>query len=147
MKIKALRDMSEYGVDLQEEVDYRKQNDACIDLVACKPVYLPGSGLNNQIIPSGIAVELPRAYMALILPRSGHAKNHCIQILGGVIDNGYRGEILINLINLGKYPVSFPVGTRIAQLLILPFYQAKLEWVTDLSPTERGEDGHGSTGI
>lgn len=146
MKIKAVRDLSEHEVNIKDLVKYAHRLDACIDLVCCEPVTLNAGGLSNVLVHSGIAVELPISTMGLILPRSGHAMNG-IHVLGGVIDEGYRGEIIINLINHGKYARSFPVGTRIAQLLVLPYCHVNLEWVEELSDSSRGETGHGSTGI
>ncbi len=145
MKIKALRDLSEYGINLQEVVGYRHGDDAGIDLITCEPVHI--TPFNFKTVPSGVAVEFPSAHFGRILPRSGLALSKGIQILGGVIDNGFRGEIIINLLNSGREAVAFPVGARIAQLVVLPYYKAKLEWTDDLSETQRGKSGHGSTGI
>jgi dUTP pyrophosphatase len=149
MKIKALRNLSEYDIDLQKVVQYKHSNDAGIDLVTCETVFLPASGLQHVTVPSGIAIELPSNYYAQILPRSGQASTGGLHVLGGVIDNGYRGELLITLINLGRHSISFPVGARVAQLVVLPYYKAELEWMEEFehfTQTDRGKDGHGSTG-
>lgn len=143
MKIKALRD----DVDLKNIVKYAYNNDACIDLVCCKHTWIPA--YTNRIIPSGIAIEFPAGTFGLVLPRSGLAAAHRISILGGVIDNGYRGEIMVNIMNHGNTPVALGLGERMAQLGVLNYFRAKLEWLEDyehFTSTDRGDAGHGSTG-
>lgn len=148
MKIKQVRNVSKWDskLDLQEVVKYAYEDAACIDLVCCKTTHVPAFSNSKPPIPTGIAIELPAATFGLILPRSGLAKEHGISILGGVIDNDYRGEILVNLRNNSNKAVVFDVGDRVAQLAVLPYFRVSLQWVDELSETNRGESGHGSTG-
>lgn len=146
MKIKVVRDVSDWNLDLTTLVKYAHETDACIDLVCCRTTWVPAYGTTQSLIPTGIVIEFPVGMFGLILPRSGLAQTKKISILGGVIDNGYRGEILVNLINHGPKGFTFKVGDRVAQLAILPYFKAELEWVTELSESDRGESGHGSTG-
>lgn len=142
MKIRAVKDNLPFNI--QEKVRYAHDSDACIDLVTTKILNVP-SGMWSRT-SSGIEIELPIGCFGLILPRSGMASLG-FSILGGVIDPGFRGEILITLMNNSKQSLRFPVGTRIAQLAVLPYFKANLEWVTnELSATDRGCKGHGSTG-
>lgn len=143
VKIKALRDLSDYGVNLKEITKYAHESDAGIDLVSCHMVNLP-SGMHS-LVRTGIAVEPPPGYFGLILPRSGMAAQG-VGILAGVIDQGYRGEIIVHMINHSSTSLRFPVGLRIAQLAILPYFKASLEWTEELGTTDRGNKGHGSTG-
>lgn len=141
MKIKALRDVP----GLQEFVKYAHYTDAGIDLIAAKNITIPQG--HWVLVPTGIAVELPANHFGLVLPRSGLSKELGLQILGGVIDNGYRGEIFVNLANYGSMGmIPFFAGDRIAQLAVIPYRNVELEWVNELTQTDRGEAGHGSTG-
>jgi dUTP pyrophosphatase len=147
MKIKAVRDMSDYGIDLQKEVKYAYPKDVGIDLVACESKSL--AAYSSAVFPTGIAVEFPTECFGLILPRSSLAKSLKLGVLGGVIDEGYRGEIMVNLINHGDKMCPLGRGARIAQLVVLPYYKASLDWMEDyeyLTQTKRGDRGHGSTG-
>lgn len=96
---------------------------------------------------TGIAMEIPENYFGLIRPRSGLAVNSGIDTMAGVIDSGYRGEIKVTLINHSKNDFPVEHGMRIAQMLILPVLQPTLEVVSDLSESDRGNSGHGSTGM
>jgi dUTP pyrophosphatase len=146
MKIKAVRNLKEYGINLQERLTYQFKEDSCFDLIACVPFWLPAFGNKWEAIPTGIAIELPTNCMGLILPRSGLAKIMGIDVLAGVIDTGYRGEIYANIINHGPKGQEFNIGERIAQLAIIPYFRPSFEWVPELTPTDRGGKGHGSTG-
>lgn len=126
---------------------YAKPGDAGADLVAVAEVTLaPGE---RALVPTGIALALPDGYVGLVHPRSGLATRHGISVLNapGTIDAGYRGEVLVNLVNLDReasYTVA--VGDRVAQLVVQevsrpPFAEA--DW---LPPTARGDTGHGSSG-
>ena len=102
----------------------------------------------SALIKTGLAMALPDNYEAQIRPRSGLALKHGITVLNtpGTIDADYRGEIGVILINHG--PESFTVqrGDRIAQMIIAPFVQADFQQVSELSETERGAGGFGSSG-
>ena len=102
----------------------------------------------TAIIPSGLALSIPKGFEVQIRPRSGLAAKQKISVLNtpGTIDADYRGEIKVILINLGEKSYTVEKGTRIAQMVVCPIVQAQLKEVNDLSETERGEGGFGSTG-
>ncbi|MEN2992102.1 MAG: dUTP diphosphatase [Bacteroidia bacterium] len=103
---------------------------------------------DRQLIPTGIAIELPEGYEAQVRPRSGLALRHGITVLNspGTIDADYRGEIQVILINLGSVPFTIEPGMRIAQLVVAPVVQVEWEAVEGLNPTSRAEGGFGHTG-
>lgn len=98
--------------------------------------------------PTGIAIELPEGFEARVQPRSGLAAKHGVTVLNspGCIDADYRGEVLVLLINHGDQAFRIEPGMRIAQLVISPVVRAELVRLNELSETERGEGGLGSTG-
>ena len=100
------------------------------------------------MIPTGIAVAIPKNYEIQIRPRSGLAAKKGISVLNtpGTIDSDYRGEIKVILINLGKKIFVIKSGDRIAQMILCPVAKAKLKEVTKLPKTTRGKGGFGSTG-
>ena len=102
----------------------------------------------SQIIPTGISVAIPEGFEIQIRPRSGLAAKNKISVLNtpGTIDADYRGEIKVILINLSNKTFVIEKGFRIAQMVVCPIIQAKLEEVDELNETIRGEDGFGSTG-
>ena len=102
----------------------------------------------TAIIPTGLALSIPKGFEVQIRPRSGLAAKQKISVLNtpGTIDADYRGEIKVILINLGPKPFKVEKGLRIAQMVVCPIVQAQLEEVDDLSETERGKGGFGSTG-
>lgn len=128
---------------------YATAGSSGLDLYAAieKPIILLPKQRCN--IPTGIAVEIPFGYEGQIRPRSGLAVKHGITVLNtpGTIDSDYRGEIKVVLINLGKEKFVIYRGDRIAQLVFTPIVKVEFEEVEELSPTERGEEGFGSTGI
>ena len=103
---------------------------------------------NTAIIPTGLALSIPKGFEVQIRPRSGLAANQKISVLNtpGTIDADYRGEIKVILINLGQEPFKIEKGSRIAQMVVCPIVQAQLKEVDDLNQTERGKGGFGSTG-
>ena len=102
----------------------------------------------TAIIPTGIALSIPRDFEIQIRPRSGLAAKHKISVLNtpGTIDADYRGEIKVILINLGIDTFIVEKGLRIAQMVLCPIDRADLEEVDDLNKTQRGKGGFGSTG-
>ena len=114
------------------------------DLVCLEPFTL-GSG-ERKLVPTGLIVEIPPGWYGRVAPRSGLAVNHGVDMLAGVIDSDYRAEVRVLMINLGDAPVSFKAGDRIAQLIIERAAVCEYVWADDLSQTERGEGGFGSTG-
>ena len=103
---------------------------------------------HQAMLPTGLAMALPRGFEAQIRPRSGLAAKHGITVLNtpGTIDADYRGEIKIILINLGHEDFVIERGMRIAQMIIAPVVQATLKQVDALDETARGAGGFGSTG-
>lgn len=122
------------------------EEDAGLDLCATEARELePGI---PALIPTGIAIELPPGYEAQIRPRSGLALKHAITLPNSpaTIDPGYRGEIKVILLNLGRTPYQVQEGDRIAQMVVAR-YEA-VEWVEGgLADSKRGQDGFGSSGI
>jgi dUTP pyrophosphatase len=102
----------------------------------------------TAIIPTGLALSIPKGFEVQIRPRSGLAAKQKISVLNtpGTIDADYRGEIKVILINLGQDSFKVEKGLRIAQMVVCPIVQAQLKEVNDLSETERGKGGFGSTG-
>ena len=104
-------------------------------------------GLDRITVGTGIAINLPEGYMARVCPRSGLARNYGIDILGGIIDAGYRGEIKVILHNTSTSRINFRCGDRIAQLVITPVETPRIRKVVEFTDTtERGGNGFGSTG-
>lgn len=99
------------------------------------------------LVRTGIAMEIPEGHVGLIWPRSGLAVKHGIDVMAGVVDSGYRGEIKVLLQNTDPDLVhKIHKGDRIAQILIQPIVTPELVEVDDLGESERGADGFGSTG-
>ncbi|MCS7162516.1 MAG: dUTP diphosphatase [Bacteroidia bacterium] len=121
---------------------------AGMDLRAALPAPLTLQPGDRQLIPTGIAIELPEGYEAQVRPRSGLALRHGITVLNtpGTIDADYRGEIQVILINLGSAPFTIEPGMRIAQLVVAPVVQVEWEVVEALNSTGRAEGGFGHTG-
>jgi len=100
-------------------------------------------------VKSGIAIQLPKGYEAQVRPRSGLAYKKQITVLNapGTVDEGYRGDVGVILINHGKETFEWEAGSRIAQLVIKPVEQAEIVEAEELGDSERGEGGFGSTGV
>ena len=127
---------------------YKTSGSSGMDLVAYiknKITINPGK---TAMIPTGIAVAIPKNYEIQIRPRSGLAAKKGISVLNtpGTIDSDYRGEIKIILINLSKKPFVIKSGDRIAQMILCPVARGKLKEVKILPGTLRGKGGFGSTG-
>ncbi|HSA67068.1 MAG TPA: dUTP diphosphatase [Methyloceanibacter sp.] len=129
---------------------YHSEHAAGLDVVAGvledAPVALaPGA---RALIPSGFALELPPGYEAQLRPRSGLALKSGVTILNspGTIDADYRGEVKVLLVNLGTEPIVIRRGERIAQLVVARVEHVRIEPVSELGGTSRGEGGFGSTG-
>ena len=102
----------------------------------------------TAIIPTGLALSVPKGFEVQIRPRSGLAAKKKITVLNtpGTIDSDYRGEIKVILINQSQETFNVEKGLRIAQMVVCPVVQAQIKEVEDLSETERGKGGFGSTG-
>lgn len=97
-------------------------------------------------VPTGIAVALPPMHYGRVAPRSGLAFKSGIDVLAGVVDSDYRGEIRAILVNLGSEPFLIQHGDRVAQMIVTPYEQTAPYVVEDLEDTERDSGGFGSTG-
>ena len=127
---------------------YAKPGDAGADLRSRVDFELePGE---RALVPTGVAIALPEGYVGLVHPRSGLATKNGITIVNapGTVDSGYRGELMVTLLNTDKTK-SFHVqrGDRIAQLIIQKYEHATFTVVDELDQTERGASGFGSSGI
>ncbi|HXD73982.1 MAG TPA: dUTP diphosphatase [Vicinamibacterales bacterium] len=125
---------------------YAREGDAGLDLFAVKAMVIePGK---SALVPTGIAIELPSGTEAQVRPRSGLALKHGISVLNtpGTIDEGYRGEVGVILINHGANAFAVEAGMKIAQMVVSPRIQVTVEEVAELSDTQRGSSGFGSTG-
>jgi dUTP pyrophosphatase len=123
---------------------YAKGGDAGMDLYA---VSFGIDQNNNYVYGTGLAMEIPEGHVGLIFPRSSISRTaHSLRNAVGVIDSGYRGEIMLKFdINTHNSPV-YEIGDRIGQVVILPYPQVEFEEVFELSKTTRGKGGFGSTG-
>jgi len=125
---------------------YAREGDAGLDLFAVTQVVIsPG---RSALVPTGIAIELPPGTEAQVRPRSGLALKHSLTVLNtpGTVDEGYRGEVGVILINHGTSPFTVEPGMKIAQMVVSPRIQVAVEEVPELSDTQRGAGGFGSTG-
>lgn len=107
------------------------------------------SARQRKAIPTGLSAEIPKGYEIQVRPRSGLALKYGVTVLNtpGTIDSDYRGEIKIILANLGDDTFVIEDGDRIAQLIVVPVVRADIEESVELSETERGSGGFGSTGV
>jgi dUTP pyrophosphatase len=118
--------------------------DAGFDLYAgCSHRILPGE---RAVVGTGIACKPPAGYAGYVWPRSGMASNMGVDVLGGLIDGGYRGEIKVILINHGYDCVYINKGDRVAQLVV-SVYLSEAEEVDSFDGGDRGTDGFGSSGV
>lgn len=121
------------------------EEDAGMDLHAAEPMTIPAG--ETRLVPTALAIELPPYYEAQLRPRSGLAAKHAITMPNApaTIDPGYRGEIRVILRNLGTEPFEIHAGDRIAQMIIARY--EGVEWEeSDLTDSQRGEGGFGSSG-
>ena len=122
--------------------------DAGYDLFACEDAIVDGNTWKG--IGTGIAIEIPVDCYARVAPRSGLAAKHGIDVLAGVIDHNYRGEIRVILYNHGSNELNIKAGDRIAQLIFERIYTPDVIHEVpyeELSNTSRGADGFGSSGV
>ena len=128
--------------------EYKTEGAAGMDLSAAieEPVVL--KPLERTLIPTGIKIELEHGYEAQVRPRSGLSIKHGITLINcvGTVDEDYRGELCVPVVNLSNEAYTIQPGERIAQMVIAHVEQAKIEIVEELSDTERGVGGFGSTG-
>lgn len=127
--------------------EYAHPGDAGLDLFSAVDLSIePGESI---LVSTGIAIELPPGTEAQVRPRSGLALNHQVTILNspGTIDEGYRGEVGVIMINHGKQAFHLHTGMKIAQLVIQKVLRVNVKECEELSGSQRGKGGFGSTGI
>lgn len=126
---------------------YAHPGDAGMDLCSVEELVIPRG--ERRLVRTGLAMRLPPGYEAQVRPRSGLALKKGVTVLNspGTIDEGYRGEIGVILVNLGDEPFGVCKGDRIAQMVVAPCARAEIALVSELDSTERGADGFGSTGV
>ena len=136
---------------LDEKVNtpcYQTDGASGMDLCAfiSEPITL--KPLERKLIPTGFKMELPKGYEAQVRPRSGMSIKHGITLINcvGTIDEDYRGEVCIPIVNISNEEFTISNGDRIAQMVIAPVTKANIIVSTELSATVRGEGGFGSTG-
>ena len=122
---------------------------AGLDLRAAISVDLELDSGARSLVPTGLVIELPRGWEGQVRPRSGLAIRHGISLLNspGTIDSDYRGEVKVVLANLGDEPFTIRRGDRIAQLVVAPVSRVVVRETTEVSSTDRGSGGFGSTGV
>ena len=111
----------------------------CIEAVSLEPG-------QRVVARTGLAVAVPEGYYGRVAPRSGLATNQGLDVLAGVIDADYRGEVGCLLYNAGDEPIRLPAQSKICQLIVERIITPEPVWVDDLGATERGGGGFGSTG-
>lgn len=120
--------------------------DAGADLRAARWTKIPANG--RILISTGVSVAIPEGHVGLLFSRSGHGlKGVSLANSVGVIDAGFRGEIRVTLENHGRDPFEVNPGDRVAQLVIMPMITPAFRDVDELSATDRGHKGFGSTGV
>ena len=127
---------------------YATPASAGVDLKAAIKEAITLAPLERSIIPTGLKIALPEGYEAQVRPRSGLAAKHGITVLNspGTIDSDYRGEIGVILVNLSQTSFTIQPEERIAQLVVAKYEQIQWEETEELSQTNRGAGGFGSTG-
>jgi dUTP pyrophosphatase len=138
---------------------YATPGAACFDLHAATVEGMTNIGANVQTgypitCSTGLSFEIPEGFVMLVYSRSGHGFKHQVRLSNavGVVDSDYRGEVMVQLISdardedLGYVPFFVRPGDRIAQAMIVPIFDLEMEEVDELSTTERGTGGFGSTG-
>lgn len=132
---------------LNEEAEvpsYAHAGDAGLDLYAMKDTTIASGA--RAMVPTGIAVVIPKGYVGLVWDKSGLSMRNGLKTLGGVIDSGYRGEIMVGIANISNEEYTIEKGHKVAQLLIQKVECVDVEEVAELDDTARGERGFGSTG-
>ncbi|MDR7856046.1 dUTP diphosphatase [Tissierella sp.] len=146
-----------------EKPSYANEHAAGLDLRSNNEVTIYPNTLKNKIkrlidrknkypyivdIDTRLSMEIPKGYCGFVIPRSGLGFNRRITLINdiGLIDEDYRGNIGVRLLNEGKEPYTICQGDRVAQMVIVPYIQPKLLFVDELSETQRGKGGFGHTG-
>lgn len=127
---------------------YQSRGSSGLDVRAQLDTPMTVKPMERVLVPTGLSFEMPEGFEIQARPRSGWAIKNGMTLLNtpGTIDADYRGEVKIILINLGQDPVEIKDQERIAQLVVCPIIQAEMVLVSDLTETDRGAGGFGSTG-
>ena len=124
---------------------YVHPGDAGLDFFALEDCIVPaGKQLSN--IRTGVSIAIPQGYVGLFWDKSGLAAKYGLKVMAGVIDSGYRGELLLSLFNTSSTDYSFKAGDKVMQLVVQPVQSVEVVEVQELSDTSRGDGGFGSTG-
>lgn len=128
--------------------NYQTDGASGMDLSAFLTESVTLKPLERRLIPTGLKIELPKGFEAQVRPRSGMSIKHGITLINcvGTIDEDYRGEVCVPIVNISNEEFTIHNQDRIAQMVIAPVTKATIEVVTELSDTLRGEGGFGSTG-
>jgi len=125
---------------------YAKAGDAGLDLTAVSKELVDKDDYGYHQYGTGLAFEIPEGFVGLVFPRSSISKTgHILANAVGVIDSGYRGEVCLRFKTIPESQ-EYEVGDKIGQLIVMPYPTIELEEVEELSNTDRGEGGFGSTG-
>ena len=135
----------EHNISLPQ---YATEGAAGMDLTAAISVPMEFSPLERKLIPTGIIIELPKGYEAQVRPRSGLSIKFGMTLVNcvGTIDEDYRGEVCVPLINLSNEVYTVQPGDRIAQMIVSPVQKVDIIEVKELTETVRSSGGFGSTG-
>lgn len=127
---------------------YATEGSACFDLHAIDDGHVDDISHPMDILGTGLAFEIPKGYQMLVFSRSGHGFNHEVRLANcvGVIDSDYRGEVKVKLTADSEGCLTIRKGDRIAQAQLIPVHRVTFEEVSELTETERGNGGFGSTG-
>ena len=127
---------------------YATEGAAGMDLYAANEEPITLAPLERKLVPLGFTMELPTGYEAQIRPRSGMAIKRGITLSNcvGTVDEDYRGEVCVGLVNLSREDYTIQAGDRIAQMVVAPVTKAVITEADELAETVRGEGGFGSTG-
>lgn len=123
---------------------YANPGDAGMDLYSNETITLKPGEIGK--VRSGISMEIPNGYVGLYWDKSGLSNNHGIKMMGGVVDSGYRGELILGVINLSAKPYTFEKGHKVLQMLIQKVERTKIVESDILEDSQRGEKGFGSSG-
>lgn len=123
---------------------YARQGDAGMDLTA---VSITADNIGNIVYGTGLAFEIPEGYVGLLFPRSSISRTNLLLTNSvGVLDSGYRGEVMFKFKPISKEDYSYVTGERIGQIIIVPYPNIEFVVSDELTETERGTGGYGSTG-
>jgi len=117
---------------------------AGLDLYSIEDIEIPPH--QRVLARTGLSVAIPQGFYGRVAPRSGLAVKNGLDVLAGVIDSDYRGEVCCALLNTGDAPIELPMGSRLCQLIIEQIITPAPAWTDDLEETSRGTGGFGSTG-